>query len=72
MTKVFNNAINAARPENKTQRTIPHGYDMTGEDFMELVRLARSGNVFEAISQAFCFGFVMGNRATVSRNMKRL
>lgn len=72
MTKTFDNAIKAARPDDKTQRTIPHGYDMNADDFLALIKMARSGNMYEAISQAFCFGFVMGNRATISRKLKRL
>ena len=72
MTKMFENAIKNACPENPhISSVIPTAYDMTLEDSADLMELAKT-NPFWAIHYAFVFGFVMGNRATITRKLKRL
>lgn len=71
MTKMFENAVQ----KTKMGQVIPCSYDMSLEDMQELLKLGCSGNrelILIAITTAFRFGFVMGNRATHSRNMRRL
>ena len=72
MTKMFENAIKAVRPEEKQHSIVPSAYDMSGGDFCDLIKMAMSGNEAKAIDLAFMFGFVMGNRCTIRRDMKRL
>lgn len=69
MTKTFYNAVRAA------QDAIPGTYDMKVNDLSDLISLAYSDErdkIYKAIKLAFEFGFVMGNRATLSRKLKRL
>ena len=71
MTKMFENAVSKTR----CGTTIPDAYDMHMEDMQELIKLAFTRNgeaVYTAIETAFRFGFVMGNRATHSRKLRRL
>ena len=73
MTKNFENAIKSARPDGSAHSSvIPSCYDMSADDTAELMELAYSKDPFRAIHLAFVFGFVMGNRATHSRKLKRL
>jgi len=73
MTKVFENAIKSIRPDGDPKKSLlPSAYDMSLEDTSELTGMAMEGNPFWAIHYAFLFGFVMGNRATHSRKIKRL
>jgi hypothetical protein len=75
MTKKFENAIKAVKPDEDKLSLIPYDYDLGLEDLSGLAEYAMSGPkdaVFYAIVKAFMFGFVMGNRATISRKMKRL
>lgn len=75
MTKKFENAIKAVKPDENKSGLIPSEYDMGLEDLSGLAEYAMSGStdaVIYAIIKAFSFGFVMGNRATISRKMKRL
>ena len=73
MTKTFQNATKVIRPEDpSTKFVIPTPYDMGVEDLGSLLQMAVSGDPAAAIILAFNFGFVMGNRATISRNLKRL
>ena len=76
MTKMFKNAIKAAAPNDLFSDTIiPDAYDIGIEDATYLYQLVISGNgdkIFRALRLAFTFGFVMGNRATHSRKLKRL
>lgn len=73
MTKVFENAINTVQPDGKAYHTtIPDAYVMSGSDFAELLGMCFSGKEAEAINLAFLFGFVMGNRCTLRRGLKRL
>ena len=75
MTKVFQNAIKAVRPNDDQNSIIPLPYDMSCEDFRDLMEMAFSGDTeaqWKAIALSFEFGFVMGNRATIARKLKRL
>ena len=76
MTKRFDFAMKAAQPDGTPNSSIvPDDYDLSSEDILELMRMARSGvsgDWFRAINLAFTFSFVMGNRATHARNLKRL
>ena len=73
MTRIFKNAINAAKPGTDDNRSvIPYPYQMSMEDMQDLILLAVKGHIYKAIHLAFTFGFVMGNRCTIRRNMKRL
>ena len=76
MTKQFENAIKAVHPEGIfSSSVIPSYYDIGLEDMIELMEMARSGDgdiVFRSLAMAFAFGFAMGNRATINRNMKKL
>ena len=72
MTKLFKNAMNSIRPDGEARYSkVPSEYDMSLEDTGELMRLAAE-NPFYAVHYAFLFGFVMGNRATITRKLKRL
>ena len=55
---------------------IPSAYDIGVEDMTDLFELALSpdepSGLYYAIVRAFMFGFVMGNRCTHRRKMKRL
>lgn len=53
-------------------RIIPNAYQLSIEDLARLFELSHEGKIMEVIDLAFRFGFVMGNRATVSRKLKRL
>ena len=79
MTKLFKNALKAASGKDingndiyLTAPAIPVTYDMGLEDVNDLMELAHKGNSFLAIHYAFIFGFVMGNRATITRKLKKL
>ena len=77
MTKVFENAIKAVKPNGMDESSIiPNPYDIGLEDMTGLFDLALSdknmNGLYHAITQAFMYGFVMGNRCTHSRKMKRL
>lgn len=73
MTKQFENAIKAIRPDGDPRNSLlPSAYDMSLEDFSELTGMALMKDPAYAIHYAFLYGFVMGNRATITRKMKRL
>ena len=73
MTKLFENAMKSIRADEEGQLSkVPSEYDMGLEDFHDLTGKALHGDPAYAIHYAFLFGFVMGNRATISRKMKRL
>ena len=77
MTKVFENALKAVKPDGLDNSSIiPSAYDIGLEDMTELFELAMSKDdrygLYHAIARAFMFGFVMGNRCTHRRKMKRL
>lgn len=73
MTRTFENAVKAIKPDKLPAACIiPSPYDMSQEDLAGLIRMAASGDLAKAIIMAFDFGFVMGNRATISRKLKRL
>ena len=73
MTKMFQNAIRAVKPGDEMGHSlVPYAYDMNLEDFSDLVGFALKGDPAQAVSLAFLFGFVMGNRATITRKLKRL
>lgn len=72
MTKVFENAMKAIQPEGDARKSkVPAPYDMSLEDYSELTRMALQGDPAYAIHYAFLFGFVMGNRATITRKLKK-
>lgn len=73
MTKLFENAMKSIRelgPGHKSK--VPKEYLMGMEDTTELMRTAMEKDPFDAVYRAFLFGFVMGNRATIRRNLKKL
>lgn len=73
MTKLFENAMKSIRPNGDNSLTkVPTEYDMSLEDYSELTGMALQKDPAYAIHCAFLFGFVMGNRATITRKMKRL
>lgn len=76
MTKLFENALKAVKPDGMDQScVIPSAYDLGLEDLSGLCELALSGKPngpYHAIVRAFMFGFVMGNRCTLRRKLKRL
>lgn len=73
MTKLFKNAMKSIRPNDDVlQSKVPTEYDMSLEDTAGLTEMAMNGDPFYAVHYAFLFGFVMGNRATITRKMKRL
>ena len=73
MTKLFENAMKSIRADAEGQLSkVPTEYDMSLEDTAGLTEMAMKGDPFYAIHYAFLFGFVMGNRATITRKMKRL
>ena len=74
MTKMFENAIKTVRPNGRQDTSvIPTAYDMSAKDMTDLIRMIlEKGDYWEAIAAAFDFGFVMGNRATHSRKLRRL
>ena len=73
MTKLFDNAMKSIKPNGDDHLSrVPSEYDMSLEDFSELTGKAINGDPSYAIHYAFLFGFVMGNRATITRKMKRL
>jgi hypothetical protein len=73
MTKLFENAMKSIRADAEGQLSkVPTEYDMGLEDFHDLTGMAIHGDPAYAIHYAFLFGFVMGNRATITRKMKRL
>ena len=73
MTKVFKNAVEAVKPGTDDKKSvIPYSYQMSLEDMQDLILLAVKGHIYKALHLAFNFGFVMGNRCTIRRNMKRL
>jgi hypothetical protein len=73
MTKLFENAMKSIGADEEGQLSkVPSVYDMGLEDFSELTGKALHDDPAYAIHYAFLFGFVMGNRCTHSRKMKRL
>ena len=76
MTSTFRNAIQKVKPDGDlSQSIIPGAYDIEAEDMMELLRMVSSGDsesAFRAVAMAFEYGFVMGNRCTHSRKMRKL
>jgi len=75
MTKMLQNAIKAVKPNVREHSKIPTAYDMSLDDLRELMKMSMtsdSGKICQAITSAFLFGFVMGNRATKARNLPRL
>lgn len=73
MTKMFEGAINKVKPEGlASPSVVPDAYDMSAADYSDLIGMSLSGKPAEAISLAFYFGFVMGNRCTLRRGLKRL
>lgn len=73
MTKLFENAMKSIQPDGDPRRSkVPTEYDMSLEDYSELTGMALMKDPAYAIHYAFLFGFVMGNRATITRKMKRL
>ena len=73
MTKLFENAIESIRPnDDALQSKLPTEYDMSLEATAGLIEMAMEGDIFYAVHYAFLFGFVMGNRATIRRKLKRL
>lgn len=50
----------------------PGNFDMSFEELSYLLQEIKKGNSYEAIVTAFNYGFVMGNRATLKNNLKRL
>lgn len=73
MTKLFENAMKSIEPDDKARlSSIPSEYDLRLEDFTELAKMAMQGDPCYAIHYAFMYGFVMGNRATHSRKLRRL
>ena len=73
MTKLFEGAIKKARPHGASESSIiPTQYDISYYDMQDLMEMAHNGKSFEAIALAFDFGFVMGNRCTHRRKLKRL
>lgn len=45
-------------------------YDMQGDEMIQLIQKAEEGQAFDAISMAFCYGFVLGHRATAAGKIK--
>ena len=73
MTKRFENAMKSISPSGDNRLSkLPTEYDMCLEDYSDLVGMALHKDPAYAIHYAFLFGFVMGNRATITRKMKRL
>ena len=76
MTRIFENAIKAVKPDGMGNSSIiPSPYDISCEDMTGLFQLALSdepNGLWKAIVRAYLFGFVMGNRCTHRRKMKRL
>ena len=63
--------------EKAVQKTIgsgkiPNQYYMDCDSMMELVRIIKNGDFYDAINKAFCAGLIAGNRATVKYGLKRL
>lgn len=42
------------------------GYDLRFDEGVELKNMIQEGKIYEAITIAFNYGFVLGNRATAS------
>ena len=73
MTKRFENVMKSIKPDGDAHLSkVPTEYDMSVEDFSDLTGMAMQKDPAYAIRYAFLFGFVMGNRATISRKLKRL
>ena len=76
MTKEFENAIKIVKPDGTYKNSIiPSAYDISTSDMAELIELAMSKSIdarWRAIAMAFEFGFVMGNRCTHRRKLRRL
>lgn len=73
MTKLFEGAIKKVKPNGTfASSIIPQQYDIGCSDMSDLLEMAYKGKVFEAIALAFDFGFVMGNRCTLRRKLRRL
>ena len=76
MTQKFENALKTVEPQDASAGSvIPSAYDIDLEDMNGLYALTRSnGNdgLYRALIMAFRYGFVMGNRATHSRSIRRL
>ncbi len=76
MTQKFENALKTVEPQDTlTGSVIPSAYDIGLDDMAELRTMIRSQGgdaMYRALIMAFRYGFVMGNRATHSRNIQRL
>ena len=72
MTQAFKNAIKAVKPDEHQRSIVPSSYDMSCEDFGDLLKLVIADEGYKAIELAFFYGFVMGNRCTIRRKFKRL
>lgn len=73
MTKIFEGAIKKVKPDGTAfSCIIPDAYDLSFEDMSDLMEMALDGKAFEALALAFDYGFVMGNRCTLRRSLKRL
>ena len=73
MTKIFEGAIKKVKPQGTfASSIIPSPYDIGCEDMSDLLEMIYNGKAFEAIAMAFDYGFVMGNRCTLRRKLRRL
>lgn len=73
MTKMFENALKSVQPNGTCGGSkVPYAYDIGSKDMVGLYEMMLEGKYWDAITAAFHFGFVMGNRATHSRKLKRL
>ena len=45
-------------------------YDMTSDELGKLIAMIEEGNIYEPLTMAFCYGFVLGHRATVAGKIK--
>lgn len=45
-------------------------YDMTSDELGKLIAMSKEGNAYESLIMAFCYGFVLGHRATVAGKIK--
>ena len=67
---------NMEKTAERATKEIPGYYDINSAEIIDLMKKARNANpndTFDAVVTAFKYGFVMGNRATVTgRVTKRL
>lgn len=73
MTKLFEGAVKKVNNgESLANSIIPDQYDIGYSDMSSLLEMIRNGKAVEAVTLAFDFGFVMGNRCTLRRKLRRL